>query len=68
MTKPFTSDDLPIFVVPTVLHVSDILCSLIGGYTEILWIVLLASFAQSAFLLFACLNNRQMKPQREPKH
>jgi hypothetical protein len=59
MTERFTFDDLPIFVVPTVLHLSDILFTLIGGFTEILWIVLLASFVQSAFLLFAYLNNRQ---------
>ena len=41
MTQPFTADDLPIFVVPAVLHLSDIAFTLIGGHTEILWIVLL---------------------------
>lgn len=58
MTERFTANDLPIFVVPTVLHLSDILFTVIGGYTEILWIVLLASFAQSALLLFVYLRNR----------
>ncbi len=63
MTARFTADDLPIFVVPTVLHLSDILFSVIGGYTEILWLVLLASFAHCALLLFVYLRNRQ--PVRE---
>ncbi len=58
MTKPFTMDDLPVFIVPTVLHASDILFTVIGGFSEILWIVLLASLAQTALLLFAYLNNR----------
>lgn len=59
MAKLFTINDLPVFVVPTVLHISDILFTFIGGYFEILWIVLLASFAQTALLLYAYLNNRQ---------
>ncbi|MBI9044964.1 MAG: hypothetical protein JEZ06_10790 [Anaerolineaceae bacterium] len=62
MTTPFTTDDLPIFVVPTALHLSDIVFTLIGGYNEILWIVLLASIVQSGLLLFAYLNNRQRVP------
>ena len=59
MTRPFTRDDLPIFVFPIALHLSDILFTLIGGYSEILWIVLLASFAQISFLAFAYFNNRK---------
>ena len=66
MTKSFTINDLPIFIVPTVLHVSDILFSVIGGFNEILWLVLLASFAQTALLLFAYLNNRLLMPQPLP--
>lgn len=59
MTKKFTVDDLPIFIVPTVLHISDITFTLIGGFSQILWIVLLASALQTAFLLYAYLNNRK---------
>jgi hypothetical protein len=59
MTAPFTRDDLPIFVLPIVLHLSDILFTLIGGYYEILWIVLLASAVQIGFLAFAYFNNRK---------
>jgi hypothetical protein len=63
MTGPFTRDDLPIFVFPTVLHLSDILYTLLGGYTEILWIVLLASALQTGFLLFAWIKNPQLVSQ-----
>jgi hypothetical protein len=66
MTAPFTANDYPIFVVPTVLHLSDIAFTLIGGYAEILWIVLLASFVQTAFLCFAYLNNRRSEGQPRP--
>ena len=66
MAKRFTRDDLPVFIVPTVLHLSDIVFTVIGGHFEILWIVLLASFAQTALLLFAFLNNRHISPQPEP--
>ena len=59
MTSPFTRDDLPIFMVPTVLHLSDILFTIIGGYYEILWIVLLASAAQTGLLVYAYWNNRK---------
>jgi hypothetical protein len=59
MTSRFTLEDLPIFIVPTVLHLSDIVFTIIGGYTEILWIVLLASILQTSLLTFAWLKNRQ---------
>jgi hypothetical protein len=59
MTARFSRDDLPIFVFPTALHLLDILYTLIGGFSEILWIVLLASAVQTAFLLFAYLQNRR---------
>jgi len=62
-TDKFDVNDLPIFIVPTLLHLSDIAFTLIGGFTEILWIVLLASALQTALLLYAYLNNRaQFKP------
>lgn len=59
MTGPFTMNDLPIFVFPTVLHLTDITFALLGGFTEILWIALLAGIVQTAFLAFAYFNNRQ---------
>lgn len=59
MTAPITKNDLPIFVFPIILHLSDILFTLIGGYTEILWLVILASVLQIAFLAYVYLNNRK---------
>jgi hypothetical protein len=59
MTSRFTMDDLPVFVFPTILHILDIVFTILGGFTEILWIVLLASTIQTALLAFAWLNNRQ---------
>jgi hypothetical protein len=43
MNSRFTKADLPIFIVPIALHLSDIIFTIVGGFTEILWIVLLAS-------------------------
>ena len=63
MTGRFTVNDLPVFIVPTILHVSDIVFTLLGGFTEILWIVLVASAAQTAFLLFAYLKNHRDWPK-----
>jgi hypothetical protein len=68
MTKSFTIDDLPVFIVPIVLHISDISFTLIGGYDEILWIVLLASFVQTAFLFYAYMNNRRSARQSYSAH
>ena len=62
MSGCFNLEDLPVFIVPTVLHLSDIIFTLVGGFTEILWIVLLASAAQTVLLLFAFLKNRRDFP------
>jgi hypothetical protein len=59
MTSCFNADDLPIFIIPTTLHFMDIIFTVIGGFTEILWLVLLASAIQTALLAFAWFNNRQ---------
>ncbi len=59
MTAPFSREDLPVFVVPTVLHLSDIVFTIAGGFTEILWLVLLASALQSGFLLLVWLRGRK---------
>ena len=62
MTGGFTVEDLPVFVVPTVLHLSDIVFTVAGGFTEILWIVLLASAVQTGLLVFMWLHNRKLAP------
>jgi hypothetical protein len=43
-------DDLPVFVVIGLFHLSDILFTIAGGYNEILWLVLLASSVHLALL------------------
>ena len=65
MTAPFTRADWPLFIFPTVLHLSDIAFTLLGGFSEILWIVLLASAVQTALLGFAwAYNRRPVAPQK----
>jgi hypothetical protein len=66
MNTPFTKVDLPIFIVPIALHLSDITFTIAGGFTEILWIVLLASAVQTALLTFAWLYNRQAALASKP--
>jgi hypothetical protein len=63
MTRRFIVDDLPILIVPTVLHISDIAFTIIGGYKEILWIVLLASTVQSTFLVYAWVGSRKVEKE-----
>ncbi len=48
--KPYTRQDLPAFLIPITLHISDILFTIIGGFTEILWIVILASLVHFGVL------------------
>jgi hypothetical protein len=51
MKVPVTlKEDLPAFVVIGLFHLSDILFTLAGGYTEVLWLVLLASAVHWALL------------------
>jgi hypothetical protein len=59
MNTRFTVADLPIFIIPIALHLSDIIFTILGGFIEILWMVLLASAVQSALLVFAWLYNRR---------
>ncbi len=49
-TRAFTRQDLPIFLIPLVLHLSDIAFTILGGYTEILWLVILSSAVHLALL------------------
>ena len=59
MTARFTREDWPIFVIPTVLHLTDIVFALIGGFTEIYWLVFLTSAVQTAFLIGVFFANRR---------
>ncbi len=57
--------DLPVFAVPVVFHLSDILFALAGGFYDILWLVLLVSGAQVALLGCIYYLSRRVKPEPE---
>jgi hypothetical protein len=51
MKRPVTlKEDLPVFAVIGLFHLSDLLFTLAGGYTEILWLVVLTSLVHWALL------------------
>jgi hypothetical protein len=62
LTRPYTQDDLPVFVLPMLLHFSDILFTIIGGFSEILWIVLLATAVQGVLLFYLWRKSSQLNP------
>jgi hypothetical protein len=55
-------DDLPVFLVIGVFHLSDILFTLAGGYSEILWLILLVCFVHWALLGLICYKGMKQKP------
>jgi hypothetical protein len=67
MEYPLTlKEDLPVFAVIGLFHLSDILFTLIGGYSEILWLVLLASAIHWILLGLIYAAGRKIKmPQGE---
>jgi hypothetical protein len=62
MKHPLTlKEDLPVFAVIGLFHLSDILFTLAGGYTEILWLVVLASLLHWALLGWIYAAGRRVK-------
>lgn len=59
MKSRFTREDLPIFLIPSVLHLYDIVFTILGGFTEILWIVLLSSAVHTALLAAFFIRGQQ---------
>ena len=56
MKAPVTlKDDLPVFAVVGLFHLSDILFTVAGGYYSVLWLVVLASLVHYAILGWICL-------------
>jgi hypothetical protein len=53
--------DLPVFLVPIVLHASDLACTLIGGFTEILWLEGLFTAVHLSILLAVFLRGRTVR-------
>jgi hypothetical protein len=66
MKAPLTlRGDLPIFTVIILLHLSDILFTLAGGFTDILWLVLLASLVHFGLLGLIFFQGRKAIPPTE---
>ena len=64
MKAPLTlKGDFPIFIVIVFFHLSDILFTLAGGYTEILWLILLVSFVHCALLGGIYYAGRKVAPK-----
>jgi len=57
-------EDLPIFAVIVGFHLSDILFTLAGGFTSILWLVLAASLVHCALLGWIVAAGRRANPDR----
>ena len=54
-------DDVPVFLVFTVSHVSNIVFAAAGGYYEILWLQILAAAVQIGLIYFIRYRSRQLK-------
>jgi hypothetical protein len=50
--------DLPVFLVPAAFHASDLACTLIGGYVEILWLEVPFTLVHLSILLAVFLQGR----------
>ena len=66
MKQPITLiADLPVFVVIGVMHLSDILFTVAGGYLEILWLILLVSLVHFTLLGLIWFAGRKAPRQKE---
>ena len=58
-------EDLPVFAVIGLFHLSDIIFTIAGGYKEILWLVLLSSAVHWLILGLIYAAGRKVKAPRE---
>jgi hypothetical protein len=66
MKYPVTlKEDLPVFAVIGLFHLSDILFTVAGGYNEILWLILLASVVHWMLLGWICAARKKVKISKE---
>ncbi len=65
MKEKYTREDLPIFIIPAVLHLYDIVFSLMGGFTEILWLVILASVIHAILLALFFIRSQRVSNTAE---
>ncbi len=64
MKRPISlREDFPVFLVIGGFYLADILFTLAGGYSEILWLVLLASAVHWTILVWIALAGRRMEVQ-----
>ncbi|HOU13331.1 MAG TPA: carotenoid biosynthesis protein [Anaerolineae bacterium] len=57
-------DDFPIFAVPLVFHLADILFAIAGGFSEVLWLVLLAGLVHCALLGWIWMKGKRVGSQQ----
>jgi hypothetical protein len=63
LKSPITlKNDLPIFAVVVLFHLSDILFTIAGGFNSILWLVLLVSLVHFALLGWIFLSGHKTSP------
>jgi hypothetical protein len=61
MKQPITlKTDLPIFVLIGVMHLSDIIFTITGGYKDILWLILVISLVHIALLWFIVIAGKRL--------
>ena len=67
LKAPITwQSDLPIFAVVVLFHLSDLCFTIAGGFTSILWLVVLVSLVHFALLGWICLSGKiPAPPQKE---
>jgi hypothetical protein len=53
-------DDWPVYVVPLFFHLCDILFAVAGGYNEVLWLIVLASFVHLVLLAVVYYSGRKL--------
>jgi hypothetical protein len=58
------SADRPLFLVPMLFHLADIFWILAGGFTDVLWLALLAAVVHGALLMWIFLRGKNA-PSRE---
>lgn len=63
MKAGFSKQDLPVFLIPLVLHLSDVVFTLVGGFSEILWIVILATLIHLGLLVWFLIQGKKQPKQ-----
>jgi hypothetical protein len=61
MKQPYVfSADWPLFLVPLLFHLADLFWILAGGFTNVLWLALLASLVHTGFLIWIYRSGRKL--------